>query len=127
MTPDQAKLLKMAEESIGAAKLLLDNDYQGFAASRAYYAMFSAAEALLLSKELSFSKHSAVIAAFGKQFVKSGMVSPELHRFILTAQTHRHAGDYGGERRVSRKQAEADIKNAEEFLRAVLALLAPQA
>lgn len=44
MTPDQAKLLKMAEESIGAAKLLLDNDYQGFAASRAYYAMFSAAE-----------------------------------------------------------------------------------
>ncbi len=60
MTPDQAELLKLAEESIGAAKLLLDNDYQGFAASRAYYAMFSAAEALLLSKGLSFSKHSAV-------------------------------------------------------------------
>ena len=36
-----------------------------FAASRAYYAMFYAAEALLQSRGLAFSKHSAVHAAFG--------------------------------------------------------------
>ena len=48
MTPDEAELLRMAEDSLRAARLLLQNDYPGFAASRAYYAMFAAAEALLL-------------------------------------------------------------------------------
>ena len=54
MTPEQAELLDMPDESLRAARLLFDNNYPGFAASRAYYAMFSAAQALLLSKELSF-------------------------------------------------------------------------
>jgi uncharacterized protein (UPF0332 family) len=32
--------------------------------------MFYIAEAILLDDELNYSKHSAVIAAFGKHFVK---------------------------------------------------------
>ncbi len=32
-------------------------------------------EALLLNKNLAFSKHSAVIASFGKEFVKKGFFS----------------------------------------------------
>ena len=68
MTGDQETMLRLSEESLEAAKLLLERGYPAFASSRAYYAMFGAAEALLLSKELSFSKHSAVIAAFGQHF-----------------------------------------------------------
>jgi uncharacterized protein (UPF0332 family) len=73
MTPEQEALLKKARESVRAAKLLADNRLYDFAASRAYYAMFYVAEALLLSQGLSFSKHSAVIAAFGQRFVRPGM------------------------------------------------------
>ena len=36
--------------------------------------MFSYAEALLLTKGLSFSKHSAVIENFGKHFIKTGLL-----------------------------------------------------
>lgn len=47
---DVNALLAKARESITAANELLRNNHQDFAASRAYYAMFYVAEALLLDK-----------------------------------------------------------------------------
>ena len=55
MTPEQRDLLEQARASLGAARLLLTQGYHGFAASRAYYAMFYIAEAFLLGKDLAFS------------------------------------------------------------------------
>lgn len=63
MTEDQEELLLKAQQSLAAAQLLLGNNYTDFAASRAYYAMFYAAEALLEGDGLSFSSHSGVISA----------------------------------------------------------------
>ena len=123
MTRDQATLLDLTEESLNAAKLLLRNRFPGFAVSRAYYTMFTAAEAALLSKELSFSKHSAVISAFGRHFAKTKMLSPELQRFILDAQQRRLAADYGGGAQVTRGEAAEDVRNAERFLGEVRKLL----
>jgi uncharacterized protein (UPF0332 family) len=37
---DLLSLMAKAEESLAAARLLRDGGYHGFAASRAYYAMF---------------------------------------------------------------------------------------
>jgi uncharacterized protein (UPF0332 family) len=48
--------------------------------------MFYVAEALLEDKELSFSKHSAVIAAFGQHYAMEGKVPVEVHRYFLEAQ-----------------------------------------
>jgi len=64
MTSDQAALLRKAHSSLHAAKLLAGEKLFDFAVSRAYYTMFYVAEALLLGQGLSFSKHSAVLAAF---------------------------------------------------------------
>jgi len=36
-------------------------------------------ETLLLSKGLTFSSHSAVIAAYGKGFAKTGLLDPKFH------------------------------------------------
>ena len=66
MTPDQLNLLLKARQSLSAARLMLDSEYPDYAASRAYYAMFYIAEAFLEGEGLSFSKHSAVISAFGR-------------------------------------------------------------
>ena len=57
--------------------------------------MFYIAQALLLSKGLSFSSHSAVIAAFGKEFAKTNILNPDFHRYLLEAQDRRNVGDYG--------------------------------
>ncbi|MCT7973667.1 HEPN domain-containing protein [Laspinema olomoucense] len=70
MTNEQRELLLKAQKSLQEAKLLLSNDYSDYAASRAYYRMFYIAEAFLEGEGLSFSKHSAVMAAFGRKFAK---------------------------------------------------------
>ena len=127
MKPDEAELLKLAEDGVSAANLLMQNGYYAFAASRAYYAMFAAAEAVLLTKELSFSKHSAVISAFGREFAKTGLVPVRLHRALIVAQEDRQAADYGGGKQVTPEEAEQHILNAEDFVQCATAYLAEQA
>jgi uncharacterized protein (UPF0332 family) len=95
MTPEIEELLERARQSQKAAARLLRGGFSNFAASRAYYALFYIAQALLLSKGLSFSSHSAVIAAFGKEFTKTNILNPDFHRYLLEAQDRRNLGDYG--------------------------------
>jgi len=109
-------LLQKAQSSIQAAKLLYGENYYDFAASRGYYAMFYTAEALLLSKGLSFSSHSAVLAAFGREFVKPGIIAAKFHRYLLDAEDLRHTGDYGIEPPLTADQVIGILVWAEEFL-----------
>ena len=116
MTDEQRDLLAQARESIEAAKLLQGAKYAGFSASRSYYAMFYVAEALLLGRALSFSKHSAVIAAFGQHFSKTGLVPAEYQRYLTEAESLRHMGDYGERSSVTSDRALEQIRRAEQFL-----------
>ena len=63
-------LLERAKKYIKSAQILIDSEDYESAVSRVYYAMFYAAEAILLTKELSFSSHKMVISSFGRYFVK---------------------------------------------------------
>ena len=80
MTDDQLELLKKARDSLSAATLLLDSGFPGYAASRAYFSMFYIAEAFLEGEGLSFSKHAAVIAAFGRHFARA--LSPYIRPYV---------------------------------------------
>jgi uncharacterized protein (UPF0332 family) len=116
-------LLEKSAQSRDAALLLLKDHYVDFAASRAYYAMFYAIEALLLSRKLSFSKHSAVISAFGKEFVKTGLMDARFHRSVMDAFDVRNAGDYGSMHEVSEEKARQIIEDADQLLTAVRLVL----
>lgn len=115
MTAEQAILLEKGQQSLDAAKLLLEEGFAGFAAARAYYTMLYTAQALLLSIALSFSRHSAAIAAFGREFAKPELVPREFHRYLIEAQQVRPIADYQGEE-VSDEEAELQIQRAEQFL-----------
>ena len=117
MTPDQRDLLIQAVDSLKAARLLNAQGLHGFAASRAYFAMFYVAEAFLLGKGLAFSKHSAVHAAFGQHFAKTGVFPSEFHLYLLEGMEVRHAGDYGKARSVPPEDAAEQIARAEKFLK----------
>lgn len=119
MSPDQEELLTLAKESLEAAKILLQNGYPGFATSRAYYAMFYVAEYYLEGEEMAFSKHSAVIAAFGQHFAHTGKVPVEFHDYLIKAQEWRHKGDYGSGHDVSFDDAKLQIERAEQFIKSV--------
>jgi len=125
MTPGQGNLLLQAQESLVAANLLAQGGHHGFAASRAYYTMFYVAEAFLMGKDLSFSKHSAVHAAFGEHFAKTGLVPREFHRYLIRAMEVRHAGDYQGPRTVSAEEAAEQIARAEKFIELAARMIGP--
>ena len=83
MTSDERQIVQKANMNLDAAELLLEQGFLEIAASRAYYAMFYLAEALLLRKGLHFSSHSAVIASFGKEFAKTGDLDPRFHQNLI--------------------------------------------
>ncbi len=116
MKEESGKLLDKAARAIKAAETLLKAGSVDFAAGRAYYAMFFIAEALLLEKGLSYSKHSAVHASFGKVFAKEGIIDKKFHRWLLDAFDQRIIGDYGVEAVITQMDVEQMIDHAKEFL-----------
>ncbi|PXF60904.1 MAG: HEPN domain-containing protein [Candidatus Methanogaster sp.] len=81
--------------------------------------MFYTTEAILLTKNLSFSKHSAVIGAFGKEFVKPAILPKKLREYIVSAFDMRQLGDYGAPGSVSEVRAQSLIGETKEFIEAI--------
>ncbi len=116
--------LNLADESNEAAKVMIDNGIIRFSAAQSYYTIFYLAQAMLLTKGLTFSKHSAVVAAYGKEFAKPGLLDPKFHRYIIDAQERRQVGHYGDEHEeVTEEQALESFQWAGEFMEAVKAYL----
>jgi uncharacterized protein (UPF0332 family) len=116
MNQEVLALFGKAKESLEAARLLLEKGYNNFAASRAYYAMFYVAEALLASLGQSYSSHGAVQAAFGREFAKTGKLDLKYHRWLIDAQDFRNLGDYALDKNISPAQATEICSWAEEFI-----------
>jgi uncharacterized protein (UPF0332 family) len=115
--------LERAEESIRAARNLAADGFYDFAASRAYYAAFYAAAAVLLSEGLDLSKHSGVIAFIHQRFVKTGKLDKEQGKVLNWLFEMRNVGDYGVTAHVSKQETEQAIRAAESFLAAINSLL----
>jgi len=98
-----------------AIDLLNCSDYLD-SVSRSYYAIFSAAQSLLLTKNLASRKHSGVISLFIQNFVKAKIASVECGEIIKKARLFREKADYGDYISVSKEQAEQQVKNAEKFI-----------
>ncbi len=109
-------LIKKAEKSLEASKELLKRGFYDFAAARAYYTMFYCTEALLLTKNIQVSKHSSLIALFGKEFIKTGEIPYKLYTSLVMAFNLRHEADYDVMLEVPKERAEEVIKLSEEFL-----------
>lgn len=86
--------LQEAKESREEAEILLENGKNRGALNRVYYSMFYATLALLSTKQLSASKHSGVISLFHREFVKTGVISPEVAKFLDVAFDLRNKSDY---------------------------------
>ena len=116
MTPEIEALLSKARDSLSAARLLLEKGHYEISVSRSYYSMFYVAQAFLLSLNLSFSKHSAVIAAFGQKFTKTGKVPQQFHRYLIVGLEQRNEGDYEFMKILSKDDAVEQLSHAQEFV-----------
>jgi uncharacterized protein (UPF0332 family) len=118
------ELVSKAERSLVAARRLLEAGDCDFAISRAYYAMFYVARALLLTRDVRRSKHSGVLAAFASEFVRSGELPAELFALLRDGFEDRGESDYGLAT-ISEEQARVGIDGAHRFVRAAVERLAP--
>ena len=118
-------LLSKAEQAAASARLLLDSGDTDGACNRAYYAMFDAARAALLSCGIppeSARTHGGLISAFSMHLVKSGQVSIELGKSINKAEELRLIADYKGDP-IEYEDAAWVVETARGFVDAIRALV----
>lgn len=119
----EQSLLERARVYLSSSRLLREAGDHESAVSRAYYAMFYAAEAALLARDLAASSHKGVIAEFNRIYVKGGIVSKEAARHLGQAFGKRQLGDYEFRRVITAEEASEIETNAKAFVDRIAALL----
>lgn len=105
-----------ANETLQDAKILFNASRLYSAVNRIYYAMFYEVVALLLTKDLSSTKHSGVRALFNEHFVKTEKVDTELGRFYSRMFDFRQKSDYGDFVVFEEEKVKEWLSKAEQFI-----------
>ena len=127
MPPTEVALyLERAALALAQSRDNLNLDYYDVTITRAYYAMFYSATALLLTKGISRSKHSGVHSAFGQTFVKPGIIEPEYGRMLVNVFNVRLDSDYEVVPSLNRGLAEDVLRDAERFVERATSYLREQ-
>lgn len=117
--------LERARTCLREARHLQDADLPYGAASRAYYAVFHAARALLFSIGLEPTSHGGVVSLLGEHFVRPGRLDPQLARLISRMHADRHDADYLVQAVFTTAESAKAIADAERFLETAAELLHP--
>jgi hypothetical protein len=115
--------LEKAERKLKVAEKLLRSDDYEDAVSRAYYAVFHAVQALLLTEGERAETHKGVVTLFGLLFVKTGKFKKDLGKYLANLKDERESGDYEVFSYIDRETAETAIEEAKEFVRETQAYL----
>lgn len=108
--------LEKAERKLEVAEKLLKSDDYEDAVSRAYYAVFHAAQALLLTEGEKAETHKGVVTLFGLLFVKTGRFKKNLGKYLANLKDDRESGDYEIFSYIDKDTAENAIEEAKEFI-----------
>jgi len=87
--------------------------------NRAYYAMFYAALALLVTIGQESSKHQGVLALFDRYFIKPKILPTEMGKFLHHAFDTRQIGDYEEEAELTKEQAFQILESAVQFINSI--------
>lgn len=117
---DQLRRMKEKSlQSLEIARDLFSKGHYGDCSSKAYYAVFHALQAVLLTKGLTHSKHWQVMGAFNKECVHKGLFPQDFSKWIERLFKDRQISDYEYLITVSRDHAEEDLKRAENITLAI--------
>jgi len=108
--------MQKAKEILIEARDNLNQKHYGLSVNRSYYAMFTAARALLALKEVDSSKHSGVIALFNQHIVKVELFPKEISKFLPKAKGIREDADYGDFVEITEEDAQTQIRRAMQFV-----------
>jgi len=118
--------LDLAQEELETSELLLANNHYRASTSRAYYAMYYAAQALLISEGINTSTHKGLIKLFGLHFIKTGKLPTHLSVILGDAYDLRQLADYGEKLTLTTEQVKITLQNAQTFIAQIKTYLALQ-
>ena len=110
--------LELAEEKLKSSEILLNNGQYKDSVGRSYYAIYSALRAIMAKDGVDHHKHSGVISDFQKNYIKTGIFEKNFSLFLTEAFQVRNACDYDDFYIVSKADAEQQLLNASEILKA---------
>lgn len=116
--------LERAKGSLRAAELLADAGERADAVSRAYYAIFHAASALVSSIGRSARTHDGLRALVSEHFIRPGVLAVEHGRAMSRVAGDRNDADYNVAAVFTDADVREDISQAMAFLDAVERVLA---
>ena len=112
-----------AKESVEEAKILASNNHWNTTASRLYYAMFYAANALLLMIEVNTKTHSGTRSKFHEHYILTKKLNKESGLLYSKLFDLRQLGDYETFKNFTKQQIEPYILKVELFLELVKNIL----
>ena len=87
--------------------------------NRAYYSMFYAVLALMISIDKNTAKHQGVLSFFDEYFIKQKVFPKEMSRLIHDAFESRQEGDYRESAKIDRETAREILQSADTFFELV--------
>jgi len=111
-----AKKMERAQDDLRFAKSLQTQGGYRQAISRAYYAIFAAASAALLTQGITRKKHSGVESAFNQYLAHTNLVERQLAATYRDAFNARLDAAYSDLIEFGAARAEEGLANAEEFV-----------
>ena len=111
--------VERSEAMLLSAKRDFDAKDYSSANNRVYYCLFHAMRAVLALDQIDYKKHSAVIARFRQDYLKTDRISRSFGTLIATASIIRNRSDYEDFYICSVEDTEKLIMGAEEFLRSI--------
>lgn len=127
MTPETALHLEKARQELDKARAMLGISLSDEAGRAAYLAAFHAAQAYIFERSGRTPKtHSGVRTRFAALGRNEARISQEMRRFLTNAYDLKSLADYaiGPEAVVAPEEATAAIKDAEDFIGCISAMLA---
>ncbi|MEA1964427.1 MAG: HEPN domain-containing protein [Candidatus Aerophobetes bacterium] len=108
--------LDKSREKLTVAKTLLKSKAYEDSVSRAYYALFHAVQALLLTEGLSANTHHGLVTLFGLHFIKTGKFDKKFGRYLINLKDERENGDYEIFSVIDEGVAKEAIQEAKQFI-----------
>lgn len=111
--------LAKAQEKLIVAQELFRNKHYDDTVSRAYYAAFHAAQAVLLSEGQEADSHKGVVTLFGLFMIKTGKIEKHFGKLLANLKDDRENSDYEVLSFIDAETAKRAVAEAEEFCKAI--------
>lgn len=117
--------LSRCKDAIREVEYLVAGGFYSSAVSKLYYACYYASVALLVANRIETQTHAGIKTMLSYHFVKTNRLDRQHAKTFFELFDLRHSNDYDDFTLCDRETVETMLPRAEEFIKAVSALINP--